>query len=153
MQTFLPYRKFESSARVLDNRRLGKQRVEAMQIMGALVKLQVHTNTPTIAWGNHPATLMWKGNEFALMSYQEAVCREWRRRGFNDTCLEKTTRMFMLLPQVSQLPHAPKWLGKKALHSSHRANLLRKDPDHYGQFGWPEEPAEGYWWPTQNGIR
>jgi hypothetical protein len=148
MQTFLPYRSFESSARVLDNKRLGKQRVEVMQIMAALVKLQVHTDTANIAWGNHPATKMWKGYEFALMSYQEAVCAEWARRGFNDTCRDKTKRMFDLLPEENRKPKVPKWLGLKKFHSAHRANLLRKDPDHYGRFGWKEEPQEGYWWPV-----
>ena len=32
MQTFLPYADFKRSAESLDNKRLGKQRVEAMQI-------------------------------------------------------------------------------------------------------------------------
>ena len=36
MQTFLPYESFEESASVLDWRRLGKQRVEGMQIINAI---------------------------------------------------------------------------------------------------------------------
>ena len=36
MQTFLPYESFEESAKVLDYRRLGKQRVEGMQIINAI---------------------------------------------------------------------------------------------------------------------
>ena len=36
MQTFLPYKSFEQSAQVLDWRRLGKQRVEGMQIINAI---------------------------------------------------------------------------------------------------------------------
>ena len=36
MQTFLPYPDFAESAKVLDNKRLGKQRVECLQIMKAL---------------------------------------------------------------------------------------------------------------------
>jgi len=36
MQTFLPYASFAKSAACLDNRRLGKQRVEAMQILKIL---------------------------------------------------------------------------------------------------------------------
>ena len=35
MQTFLPYESFRESAKVLDWRRLGKQRVEGMQIINA----------------------------------------------------------------------------------------------------------------------
>lgn len=36
MQTFLPYADFSMSAKCLDYRRLGKQRVEAMQILNAI---------------------------------------------------------------------------------------------------------------------
>ena len=36
MQTFLPYSNYPASARVLDNKRLGKQRVEVLQILKAL---------------------------------------------------------------------------------------------------------------------
>ena len=36
MQTFLPYADFERSAKSLDYKRLGKQRVEAMQLIKAI---------------------------------------------------------------------------------------------------------------------
>ena len=36
MQTFLPYPSFDASAKVLDYRRLGKQRVEAYQILNTI---------------------------------------------------------------------------------------------------------------------
>lgn len=140
MQTFLPYRSFESSARVLDRQRLAKQRVETMQIMTALV----HGG----GWSNHPVTKMWRGYEYALMSYQQAICDEWVSRGHSDSCLEKTREIFMQLPAEQRLPHVPPWLGKKKLHSLHRANLLRKSPMHYHQYHWPELPAEGYWYPV-----
>src|SRR5947208_1979490 len=38
MQTFLPYADFERSARVLDRKRLGKQRVETIQVVRALTR-------------------------------------------------------------------------------------------------------------------
>lgn len=149
MQTFLPYRSFQSSAKVLDDKRLGKQRVETYQIMKAL--------TLEEGWVNHPVTKMWKGYELSLLSYQEAVCDEWSiNRGFRDTCLDKTSELFeahngTLFRQYitgKVEPTMPPWWGKKVFHSSHRANLLRKDPVHYGRFGWKEEPAEHYWWPS-----
>jgi len=145
MQTFLPYKKFESSARVLDRQRLGKQRVETMQIMTALVRGG--------GWENHPVTKMWRGYEFALMSYQEAICAEWVRRGYKDTCLEKTREIFMELPEERRRPRVPAWLGLKKLHSTHRANLLRKSVMHYSQFHWPERPQEGYWYPEDGFSR
>lgn len=82
MQTFLPYPNFSGSAEVLDPRRLGKQRVEAMQILRALTR-------PVYGWKHHPAVLMWRGHEEALGAYAVAICREWCRRGHADTCETK----------------------------------------------------------------
>ena len=48
MQTFLPYSSFTQSAQALDYRRLGKQRVEAKQLILALTQ-------PKYGWKNHPA--------------------------------------------------------------------------------------------------
>lgn len=53
MQTFLPYTDPEKCARVLDNKRLGKQRVEAIQILNVLLGV-----TQTKGWRNHPAVKM-----------------------------------------------------------------------------------------------
>ena len=54
MQTFLPVADFAESARLLDSPRLGKQRVETLQILRAL-------ELPDYGWANHPAVLMWRG--------------------------------------------------------------------------------------------
>jgi hypothetical protein len=145
MQTFLPYKSFESSAKVLDRQRLGKQRVETLQIMKALVTHE--------GWINHPVTKMWRGYEFALMSYQQAICDEWTGRGYNDSCLDKTRELFERLPQEARLPHIPPWLGLRKFHSAHRANLLRKSPTHYLQYGWTEKAADGYWYPPEGFTR
>jgi hypothetical protein len=37
--------------------------------------------------------------------------------------------------------------GNPEVHSSHRANLLRKDPNFYGKYGWQESPEIPYFWP------
>jgi hypothetical protein len=58
MQTFLPSLDFTACARVLDSRRLGKQRVETLQIVRALL-------VPEYGWRHHPAVLMWKGGSVA----------------------------------------------------------------------------------------
>ena len=65
MQTFLPYSDFERSAKTLDYKRLGKQRVEAYQILQAL-------SDPNYGWQNHPAVKMWRGYEEALVAYYAA---------------------------------------------------------------------------------
>jgi hypothetical protein len=35
------------------------------------------------------------------------------------------------------------------LHDSHRSNLLRKDPQWYGQFGWTVPDDLPYVWPVR----
>ena len=78
MQTFLPYSSFEQSAQVLDWRRLGKQRVEGMQIINAI-------NNPTQkGWVNHPATVMWRPYVEALKLYTNTIIEEWIQRGYNN---------------------------------------------------------------------
>lgn len=137
MQTFLPYADFDECARVLDRQRLGKQRVEAYQILRTLTGLSQ-------GWRNHPAVRMWAGHARALVRYGLAVCREWRRRGYRDQMGE---RLAAMLPHIAGTHDDPPWLGDERLHSSHRAALLAKAPEHYGQFGWAETPGIDYYWP------
>ena len=141
MQTFLPYASFEKSAAVLDQKRLGKQRVETLQIMAALV---THTG-----WVHHPATAMWRGYEFNLLEYQYAICYEWHVvRGFKDTCLRKTIDLFWSRPYLFEdRVESPSWLGSPQLHRSHKSNLLRKNLAHYGQEGWDVPDNLEYIWP------
>jgi hypothetical protein len=90
MQTFLPYPDFEATARVLDWRRLGKQRVECMQILNAL-------HGTSKGWVNHPAVRMWRGYEDALETYQSFMIEEWVRRGekMRHTITLKTETMWL----------------------------------------------------------
>jgi len=74
MQTFLPYADFERTAAVLDGPRLGKQRVEVLQICNALHKERG-------GWVNHPVTRMWRGYEPALVAYGLAIVRAWTAQG------------------------------------------------------------------------
>lgn len=67
----------EVTARMLDNARLGKQRVEAAQIVTAL--------TMGGGYSNHPATKMWVGYVEALKVYTNVMITEWITRGKNNT--------------------------------------------------------------------
>jgi hypothetical protein len=136
MQTFLPYPSFSESAHVLDRQRLGKQRVECLQILRTLTGI-------SSGWSNHPAVTMWRGYEVNLAEYGIAVCREWISRGYNDTCLGKIKSMMNLSNGYPTVP----WLGNPAFHASHRAALLFKSPEWYSQFGWTETPELNYIWP------
>lgn len=135
MQTFLPYPDFTQSAQCLDRQRLGKQRVETLQILKALTD-------PAYGWQNHPATHMWRGYTPALADYGLAICAEWRARGYRDSCA------LQLVPFTVENPSLPSWIGNPDLHASHRSNLLRKFPEHYAQFGWTEGPDLPYIWPV-----
>ncbi|UCC72028.1 MAG: MSMEG_6728 family protein [Gemmatimonadota bacterium] len=155
MQTFLPYPDFEHTARVLDWRRLGKQRVEAKQILLALAR-------GTGGWINHPAVRMWRGYEPALAIYGATICQEWRDRGYRDNLLpwfHAELRRWWLPSALAGTADLlaggghPPWLGDPAFHASHRSNLLRKAPEHYGQFGWTEPDDLVYVWPTPEGEK
>lgn len=135
MQTFLPYSDFDLCARSLDYRRLGKQRVECLQILNAI--------TYGTGWKHHPAVKMWVGYEGTLISYAKSICEEWIFRGYKDTVLEK----------LKQYPYdqdiiTPWWLVRPELHRSHRSNLIRKDPLWYRKLGWTEPDNLPYWWPV-----
>ena len=130
MQTFLPFPSFRASARVLDRQRLGKQRVEAWQILQAL-------RDPSYGWQSHPAVNMWRGYDSALAVYGLAICDEWLDRGYKDTM---RARFATYIPASGVTP-LPPWLGSPAFHASHRSALLYKNFDHYSSFGWSELPA------------
>lgn len=136
MQTFLPFMSFPDSAAVLDRARLGKQRVEAKQIILAL-------EDPSYGWQNHPATKMWRGHKLALASYGLAICSEWRDRGYVDSLWD-----FFWQRCHGQLHTPPAWLGDSEFHLSHQSNLLRKNPEWYGPH-FPFVPNNlPYKWPT-----
>lgn len=146
MQTFLPYPDFAESAQVLDQARLGKQRVEALQVLRAVT-------LPGYGWQNHPAIAMWRGHRTALTAYALAITDEWIAQGHADT----------VRPQVLEFAPAllgdadgvrdgiaadlPSWLGDPAVHRSHRSKLVQKEPEWYrGRF--PDVPADlDYVWP------
>lgn len=149
MQTFLPYVGFHDSARVLDNRRLGKQRLETKQILTTLLRLADGPPMPGTGWHRHPAVLMWRGFEHALANYGVVVCAEWARRGFLDTIGAELRVLRSSRWPVDVAPQSPPWLGDARLHLSHQSNLLRKNPEHYGVIGgWITDPSLPYHWPT-----
>jgi hypothetical protein len=137
MNTFLPYPDFQKSAKCLDCKRLGKQRVEAWQIYLALTK-------ENYGWKNHPIVKMWKGHESVLLYYGLIVSNEWYLRGYKDNM----THRFLseLCKEGNLLVNKPFWLGNKKFHSAMRSNLLRKNKEWYSQFGWKEPDNLPYIW-------
>lgn len=132
MQTFLPLPDLEESVKVLDYRRLGKQRVETYQVLNILLG-----RTDTKGWVNHPVTRMWRGYEEALKVYQNFTITEWVSRGYNNNMSFEDVDYDNLV--------MPFWFGDDRVHKSHRSNLLRKDFEYYSQFF--DEPADlEYYW-------
>jgi hypothetical protein len=85
MQTFLPYADLTESLRVLDNKRLGKQRVETYQIISAITGRLKLDGTPYKGWINHPCSVMWRNHVPLLKMYLNASIDEWVSRGFKNT--------------------------------------------------------------------
>lgn len=141
MQTFLPHSSYAECARILDNKRLNEQKVECKQIFLALTE-------ENYGWKNHPAVLMWKGYRFSLLDYALYITYECIFRGMKDTLRPFFVEMLGLMKYKEM--ERPPWLTDNRLISSHRANLLRKDPIYYGKFGWTEQPANHYFWPTHH---
>ena len=163
MQTFLPFADIERSARSLDNKRLGKQRVEVLQLLHIALRASIQSDggaiwfEPTVApspgWRRHPAFLMWQAHPWALAQYGLAICAAWQQRGFADTIGRRLAFAAANAPFCAQTAHRwPHWIGDDAFHYSHRANLSRKDPRHYLPL-FPDvdivtAPVWPYVWPT-----
>ncbi len=145
VQTFLPYADFRASAAALDDRRLGKQRVETLQVLRAVV-------WPRYGWKNHPAAKMWRGFTHALVAYGVAVCEEWQARGRADAVRESLLQFTGgVAPDPNVLAAAgqiPPWVGVDAVHVSHQSALVRKDPEFYRSL-FPDVPDDlPYVWPS-----
>jgi hypothetical protein len=137
MQTFLPLPTPKESAQVLDRHRLGKQRVEAVQIARTLLKLND-------GWRNHPAVKMWKGYEAYLIKiYLRDIMDEWISRGYRN---EKCEQHFIQLSELVGDSIKPYWIDNDFC-ISHQSNLVRKKPEYYRQF-FPNVPDDlEYVWP------
>lgn len=133
MQTFLPYASFEKTAKCLDYRRLGKQRVEAMQILNIL-----ENKTDKPGWRNHPAVLMWKGYENALRHYFNVISTEWVNRGYKHNIGFYTVTTPIIMPP---------WIGNLKFHETHQSNLVRKKPEYYIEYFGSINPNLEYIWP------
>ena len=118
VQTFLPYPDFERSARALDAKRLGKQRVECLQVVRGLT-------VPTYGWRHHPAVKMWRGHLEALGRYTLTCCEVWTEGGRADTCATTVVADLAAagvarIRSQAELAAAgalPRWLGDPAFHA------------------------------------
>lgn len=139
MQSFLPYKDFYQSGKVLDVKRAGKQRVEVLQMLN-----KIHGLSKGKGWTNHPCTKMWSKNANALVEYGVQICTAWKDRGYRDTCLEKIKAHYRT-EETNKMPH---WLGNDDFHLSHKSMLIQKKPEFYKPI-WPDVPDNlEYVWPN-----
>ena len=150
MQTFVPAGgDFELGFHALDYKRLGKQRVEAWQILNALRGVDNEGNPrKSNGWVNHPAVRMWKGHEVALSMYGMACCSVWMGRGYNDSMWGRFLKARNELAIAGKPIKPPEWLEDPKVALSHKSNLIRKLPSHYKKL-WPDVPDDlPYVWPV-----
>lgn len=141
MQTFLPYADIYKSLDCLDKRRLGKQRVEADQILRILLGEQKGKG-----WINHPCVRMWRGYEQLLCIYRNTSLVVFAEHGGNNIKLQKRDINFPI--------KYPDWWGNEEFHRSHRQALLFKNFEHYSQYFDEEVPydimlKDIYNWPVE----
>jgi hypothetical protein len=134
VQTFLPLPDYRESMECLDKSRLGNQvwREGLTLIRGG--------------WKNHPASKMWRGHEYHLGLYLLAGLEVLEKRSLKKY---NSVREKILIEMNKHTDTGkPKWLGDETFHASHRSNLLRKNKEHYSQFGWKEPDNLPYVWPV-----
>lgn len=138
MQTFLTYYHheptvvFRQSAKDLDWQRLGKQRVEAYQILRTI-------RGRSEGWKNHPCTKMWWGAPLLLSKYHDTMLNEWMARGYTNNMQFQSAGIYDRV--------MPAWFTPE-LVLSHQSNLIRKKPEHYRPL-WPDVPDDlPYIWPV-----
>ena len=148
MQTFLPYRSYKRSVRCLDYRRLGKQRVEASQLIYAItckrkslpsdvtLSVEDYKQLPYCSWAHHPCAIMWRNHLEALKDYHNKAITEWVARGYRNTMELASVDEGRLRYPAFPRPFFP----------AMRSNLLRKDPKFYSRYGWKVPHDLEYVW-------
>lgn len=142
VNTFIISEYLPDTFTILDNKRLGKQRLEAKQIINILEKIDNGEDVLKIGFASHPATKMWIGYTDALKIYYNLCVTAWINRGFKNT---------MPLYQINHNVNYPKFLSFLPLINSHKAALIRKDPIFYKHLKTEDiEPYMklGYLWPN-----
>lgn len=138
MQTFMPFPTFEQSLKILDDKRLGKQRVECLQILKTITQ-------DRDGWRNHPAVSMWRGLVPALVEYTLCACEIWVARGFKDSVADKIYFNYSDIISNDQIV-IPSWCRDPRVLDSHKAMLYKKDPVYYAQFAAYAHIVD-YFWP------
>lgn len=136
MDTLLPLPSFMESAGCLDNQRLRKQRLDALQVLEACLS-GVSQDEPSVV-------KMWRGYEAALCHFGMCCCYEWSQRGNVDNLYRQFLEKLPMIPVRRN--YYPPWLGTGELHAAYREELLEENPEWYSRFNWDKivEPKLAY---------
>jgi hypothetical protein len=145
MQTFLPYPDFQKTAQCLDYKRLGKQRLEAKQIISLLEKYDNGEDISKLPWSHHPIINLWKGYTKALKRYYNVIVMTWEERGYKNNML----LYWLSFDELDNMKYPP-WFGSKEFHDAHKSKLLQKDPEYYSKFNWNVPLNLEYKWQIKN---
>lgn len=164
VNTFVIGRKLEY-LQYLDMKRLGKQRVEAAQIIAILEHYDEFGELPNKGWANHKVTKMWMGHTKALKMYFNYAVTYWIERGYKNTyelyenveceiikCTFDGKRA--IFEKEANENTFPIWFSFPPFHYAHRAALYMKDPEFYRELlNEKIEPyvGKGYLWPGDHG--
>ena len=120
VNTFILTNSPKECVKLLDYRRLVKQRLESKQIIDAIEK------NGKIGWINHPITKMWKSDVIGLKYYFNCCVDEWVSRGYKNTMVK-----YELGTIIEEKDILPWFYFNKQIQESFKASLLRKDPKYY----------------------
>lgn len=143
MQTFILSTNLRESFKMLDYKRLGKQRLECLQILNTI------TNNKK-AWSNHPAIKTWRHYPEFLAYYGHLACQEWIARGYNSTIHTKFEELVLGVHM-----HVPMfWYNGDIdkLIACHKSSLYLKDPVFYASFAEFKDMPRDYYIPEQSEI-
>jgi|LauGreDrversion4_2_1035121.scaffolds.fasta_scaffold07546_13 hypothetical protein len=143
MQVFSMHYDYHQTAKELDYKRLGKQRVESWQILGTIQKKK--DGLTKAAWINHPCIKIWYNCELALVNYSIAICEEWIKRGYKDTMLDRFLNMKEVFEKQNYSSDLPSLYGVEKFHLSHQSNLLKKDFNYYSKLYDVPNDLPYYW--------
>ena len=133
MRLALPYANFSVTAMVLSEDHLYWNLEAARWAMSA-------TRGVLIGYQHHPTVIAWQNWQLALGLLHDVHVREYLRRGHS---YAHPSQVMELGEDVPPLPgyQPPPWLGKFKYHAEERMVLMQRDPEHYSQWGWTEEPG------------
>ena len=162
---------FTLTAKALDVKRLGKQRLEANFVLNVILQRaridnkhlnlsylktlsqdkwkykslsyeKFHKKLRRPGYKNHPVISLWKNYVEELKLYFNIIVKEWVKRGYKNSYDYEKVRYDKL-----QIPH---FLQNETFILYMRRNMMRKLPAHYKKFFGDIKPFNGYYWYTNN---